>query len=73
MPSSFAERRAAALRQRTIELFGLPGDRCADPACRRQGPLPQQHAAGAAMPALSQSAGPDILQTPARHLCLGRQ
>lgn len=37
MPPSFADRRAATLRQRTIEPFGLPGDRCPDPACRRQG------------------------------------
>lgn len=32
-----SERHQTALRQRTIEMFGLPGDRCADPACRRQG------------------------------------
>ncbi|CAN7352775.1 hypothetical protein LJR235_001968 [Pararhizobium sp. LjRoot235] len=37
MPPSFTERRRTALPQRTIEMFGLPGDRCADPACRRRG------------------------------------
>jgi hypothetical protein len=37
MPPSYRERRRTALRQRTIEMFGLPGDRCADPACRRRG------------------------------------
>jgi len=31
------EKTETALRQRTIEMFGLPGDRCPDPVCRRRG------------------------------------
>ncbi|WP_426236066.1 hypothetical protein [Pararhizobium sp. DWP1-1-3] len=37
MISSYTEQRQTALRQRTIEMFGLPGDLCTDPACRRRG------------------------------------
>lgn len=35
-PTEEATRRLI-LAQRTVEMFGLPGDRCADAACRRRG------------------------------------